>query len=91
MLKIDKFKDTSTEIVPVTWPNDNISASYFVVTLYLQRKTLYYAFNFIYPCIIISILCIVGFVLPAESSEKITLGKKKIYLIVALFFIFRIL
>ena len=42
--------------------------------LHIRRRTTYYTFNVIIPCVILSILTIAGFFLPAESGEKVTLG-----------------
>ncbi|KAH3866419.1 hypothetical protein DPMN_029482, partial [Dreissena polymorpha] len=46
------------------------------VTFYirLRRRVKYYFMNIIIPCIILSFLCLAGFLLPPESGEKITLG-----------------
>lgn len=46
------------------------------VTFYvhLRRRIKYYLMNLIIPCIILSILCLAGFLLPPESGEKVTLG-----------------
>ncbi len=43
-------------------------------TLFLRRRTFYYIFNIIVPCIMLSILTLLTFWLPATSSEKISLG-----------------
>ncbi|WAR04964.1 ACH10-like protein [Mya arenaria] len=43
-------------------------------TLYVRRKTFYYIFNIIVPCIMLSILTLLTFWLPPTSGEKITLG-----------------
>ncbi|KAH9519807.1 Neuronal acetylcholine receptor subunit alpha-10 [Bulinus truncatus] len=40
----------------------------------LRRRTIYYFMNIIIPCIILSFLCLGGFLLPSQSGEKITLG-----------------
>ncbi|XP_064618674.1 neuronal acetylcholine receptor subunit alpha-10-like isoform X2 [Lineus longissimus] len=42
--------------------------------LHLRRRTLYYTFNVIIPCVILSSLTLVGFMLPPDSGEKVTLG-----------------
>ncbi|KAJ8311654.1 hypothetical protein KUTeg_011009 [Tegillarca granosa] len=42
--------------------------------MYLRRRIKYYFMNIIIPCIILSFLCLAGFLLPSESGEKITLG-----------------
>ncbi|KAI8796617.1 neuronal acetylcholine receptor subunit alpha-4, partial [Biomphalaria glabrata] len=43
-------------------------------TIQLRRRTIYYFMNIIIPCIILSFLCLGGFLLPSQSGEKITLG-----------------
>lgn len=42
--------------------------------LHLRRRVLYYAFNVIIPCVLLSMLTLTGFLLPPESGEKVTLG-----------------
>ncbi|KAK3602471.1 hypothetical protein CHS0354_040537 [Potamilus streckersoni] len=42
--------------------------------LHIRRKTFYYIFNIIVPCIMLSILTLLTFWLPPTSGEKITLG-----------------
>ncbi|KAI3381799.1 hypothetical protein SNEBB_007440 [Seison nebaliae] len=46
------------------------------VTIYfiIRRRVLYYLFNIIFPCGWLSILALLGFWLPPDSGEKITLG-----------------
>ncbi|XP_038842903.1 neuronal acetylcholine receptor subunit alpha-7-like [Salvelinus namaycush] len=44
----------------------------FVVTL--RRRTLFYALNLLVPCVLISSLTLLVFLLPAQSGEKIGLG-----------------
>uniref|UniRef100_A0A3P8ZZY8 Neuronal acetylcholine receptor subunit alpha-7 n=1 Tax=Esox lucius TaxID=8010 RepID=A0A3P8ZZY8_ESOLU len=44
----------------------------FVVTL--RRRTLFYALNLLVPCVLISSLTLLVFLLPARSGEKIGLG-----------------
>ena len=43
-------------------------------TIHVRRKTLYYGFNLIIPCCLISSITLLGFTLPPESGEKLTLG-----------------
>ena len=43
-------------------------------TVILRRRTLYYLFNIIFPCLWLTILSLLGFWLPPDSGEKITLG-----------------
>ncbi|XP_053287958.1 neuronal acetylcholine receptor subunit alpha-7 isoform X2 [Pleuronectes platessa] len=44
----------------------------FVVTL--RRRTLFYALNLLLPCVLLSSMTLVSFLLPANSGEKISLG-----------------
>ena len=41
-----------------------------------RRRTLYYFFNLIVPCVLISSMALLGFTLPPDSGEKLTLGKQ---------------
>lgn len=42
--------------------------------LHIRRKTFYYIFNIIVPCVMLSVLTLLTFWLPPTSGEKITLG-----------------
>ncbi|NWJ05353.1 ACH10 protein, partial [Crypturellus undulatus] len=43
-------------------------------TLLLKRRASFYIFNLLLPCILISFLAPLGFYLPADSGEKVSLG-----------------
>ncbi|XP_048107923.1 neuronal acetylcholine receptor subunit alpha-7 isoform X2 [Alosa alosa] len=43
-------------------------------TVTMRRRTLYYALNLLIPCVLISGLALLVFLLPADSGEKISLG-----------------
>ncbi|XP_024947813.1 acetylcholine receptor subunit alpha-type acr-16 isoform X2 [Cephus cinctus] len=43
-------------------------------TIKIRRRTLYYFFNLIVPCVLISSMALLGFTLPPDSGEKLTLG-----------------
>ncbi|KAK3098157.1 hypothetical protein FSP39_016756 [Pinctada imbricata] len=43
-------------------------------TVHIQRRTLYYGFNIIIPCVLISSMSLLLFMLPPDSGEKISLG-----------------
>ena len=44
-------------------------------TLNIRRRTLYYFFNLIVPCVLISSMALLGFTLPPDAGEKLTLGR----------------
>ncbi|XP_044210651.1 neuronal acetylcholine receptor subunit alpha-7-like [Thunnus albacares] len=43
-------------------------------TVVMRRRTLYYCFNLLIPCVLISTLALLVFLLPADSGEKTSLG-----------------
>lgn len=43
-------------------------------TVVMRRRTLFYRINLLLPCVLISTLALLVFVLPADSGEKISLG-----------------
>ncbi|KAL2077354.1 hypothetical protein ACEWY4_026858 [Coilia grayii] len=43
-------------------------------TVLLQRRSSFYIFNLLVPCFLISFLAPLGFYLPADSGEKVSLG-----------------
>ncbi|XP_044047056.1 neuronal acetylcholine receptor subunit alpha-9-I [Siniperca chuatsi] len=43
-------------------------------TLHLKRRSSFYIFNLLLPCFLISFLAPLGFYLPADSGEKVSLG-----------------
>ncbi|XP_009679762.1 CHRNA7-FAM7A fusion protein isoform X4 [Struthio camelus] len=43
-------------------------------TVTMRRRTLYYGLNLLIPCVLISALALLVFLLPADSGEKISLG-----------------
>ena len=44
-------------------------------TLHLRRKTLYYVFNLIIPCALISTITFLVFALPTESGERVAMSQ----------------
>lgn len=50
-------------------------------TIQIRRRTLYYFFNLIVPCVLISSMALLGFTLPPDSGEKLTLGEWPFYLL----------
>ena len=46
-------------------------------TIKIRRRTLYYFFNLIVPCLLIASMAILGFTLPPDSGEKLGLGQPR--------------
>ncbi|CAF0827930.1 unnamed protein product [Adineta ricciae] len=42
-------------------------------TIRIRRRTLYYVVNIVVPCVLISFMTVLGFLLPPDSGEKLTL------------------
>lgn len=42
--------------------------------IHIRRKTLYYLYNVVFPCLMMSVLTLLVFLLPPDSGEKIALG-----------------
>ena len=40
-------------------------------TVHFKRRSMYYVFNLVMPCVMVSGITILGFVLPADSGEKV--------------------
>lgn len=43
-------------------------------TIHIRRRTLYYTYNIIIPCVMLSVLTLLGFWMRPDSGEKVTLG-----------------
>ena len=46
----------------------------------IRRRTMYYFFNLIVPCLLIASMAVLGFTLPPDSGEKLGLCKCEDYL-----------
>ena len=40
----------------------------------MRRKPLFYVFNMILPCMLITFVALLGFYVPSDSGEKVTMG-----------------
>jgi len=47
--------------------------------VHIRRRTLFYTVNLIVPCVMISSMTLLGFTLPHECGEKLTLGTVKFW------------
>ena len=45
----------------------------------IRRRTLYYFCNLILPCVLIASMAVLGFTLPPDCGEKLSLGKRKFW------------
>ena len=43
-------------------------------TIQMRRKPLFYVFNMIFPCLLITLVALLGFYIPSNSGEKVTMG-----------------
>lgn len=50
---------------------------YFLQYIHIRRKTIYYGMNWIVPSVLFLLSNVLGFTMPAECGEKITLRKHK--------------
>jgi len=60
-----------SSIVYTTGPEPYVDITF---TIKIRRRTLYYFFNLIVPCVLISSMALLGFTLPPDAGEKLTLG-----------------
>uniref|UniRef100_A0A914W783 Uncharacterized protein n=1 Tax=Plectus sambesii TaxID=2011161 RepID=A0A914W783_9BILA len=44
------------------------------VYIHIRRRPMFYVFNLILPCVLISLIALLGFYMPSDSGEKVTLG-----------------
>ncbi|CAB3402079.1 unnamed protein product [Caenorhabditis bovis] len=47
---------------------------YIDVHVTIERRAMFYVFNLILPCVLISLIALLGFYMPTDSGEKVTLG-----------------
>jgi nicotinic acetylcholine receptor len=67
------LKGVNQNVVPTQFEGETGQYALLNVHIYLRRRTGFFAFNLVFPCFIISILCALGFALPANSKEKLVL------------------
>ena len=44
------------------------------MTIQMRRKPLFYVFNMILPCLVITLVALLGFYMPSDSGEKVSMG-----------------
>lgn len=51
--------------------NPYVFINYFIV---IKRRPLFYIFNMMMPCVLITLVALLGFYMPSDSGEKISMG-----------------
>lgn len=69
-------------------PEPYIDITFIII---IRRRTLYYFFNLIVPCVLIASMAVLGFTLPPDSGEKLSLGKPAMPVSISLYIPFRTL
>merc|ERR1719370_2849823 len=62
---------TRNEVIYECCPEPYLDITFIIK---LRRRTLYYFFNLIVPCVLIASMAVLGFTLPPDSGEKLSLG-----------------
>ena len=70
---INYFSDTHQKVESFKYVDQDGEFSVMNAQLFFERRILYYNFNFVVPCVLITLLVIGGFALPCECGEKIGL------------------
>jgi hypothetical protein len=65
--------DTRQKVGDVKYADQDGIYSVMTAQLFFERRALFFNFNFVLPCILITLLVVAGFALPCESGEKIGL------------------
>jgi len=52
-------------------PEPYVFIKYYIV---MKRRPLFYMFNLVMPCILITLVALLGFYMPSESGEKVSMG-----------------
>ena len=64
---------TRNEVIYECCPEPYLDITF---TIKIRRRTVYYFFNLIVPCVLIASMAVLGFTLPPDSGEKLSLGEQ---------------
>ena len=64
---------TRNEVIYECCPEPYLDITFIIK---IRRRTIYYFFNLIVPCVLIASMAVLGFTLPPDSGEKLSLGEK---------------
>lgn len=59
----------------INFPISSLPFQDVTFAIIIRRRTLYYFFNLIVPCVLIASMALLGFTLPPDSGEKLSLGE----------------
>ena len=76
---INYFSDTHQKVESFKYVDQDGEFSVMTAQLFFERRILYYNFNFVVPCVLITLLVIGGFALPCECGEKIGLRNNSLH------------
>jgi len=62
---------TRNEVIYECCPEPYLDITFIIK---IRRRTIYYFFNLIVPCVLIASMAVLGFTLPPDSGEKLSLG-----------------
>ena len=63
---------TRNEVIYECCPEPYLDITFIIK---IRRRTLYYFSNLIVPCLLIASMAVLGFTLPPDSGEKLSLGE----------------
>ena len=67
---------TRNEVIYECCPEPYLDITF---TIKIRRRTVYYFFNLIVPCVLIASMAVLGFTLPPDSGEKLSLGENNAF------------
>ncbi|KAL3832636.1 hypothetical protein ACJMK2_024264 [Sinanodonta woodiana] len=66
-----EYKHRRQEITFSCCPEPYVFVKYYIV---IKRRPLFYLFNMVMPCVLITLVALLGFYMPSDSGEKISMG-----------------
>ena len=60
--------------LPLPYSEKAVGYAHVIFSLHLKRRYKFYVMNIVLPCVMLSVLIMIGFCLPPDAGEKISLG-----------------
>ena len=76
MVRVAGVPATRNEVIYECCPEPYLDITF---TIKIRRRTVYYFFNLIVPCVLIASMAVLGFTLPPDSGEKLSLGENNAF------------